>query len=131
MKKYVMIFSIVVIILCVAVFQNNRMKDSRNETQYPKSSDYAVDNSTSSSVTNNYSYSKSETTIQNKYDSLTNSEKKKICEYIQERYDYYDSIYGGYSGDIYSDTIFQEASEKYGLTVEELNIIWMKMYTYD
>lgn len=95
MKKYVLILSIVVVILCVAVYQNNRMKNSSNETQFPKSSDYAVDNSTSSSVTSNYSYSKSETTAQNKYDSLTNSEKKKICEYIQGRYDYYDSIYGG------------------------------------
>lgn len=65
-----------------------------------------------------------------KYNSLTNSEKKEICDYIQSRYDYYDSISGGYSGDKYSDTIWQEASSKYGLTESQISIIWMNRYGY-
>lgn len=69
-------------------------------------------------------------TKENKYNSLTNSDKKKICEYIQERYDYYDSVNGGYSGDKYSDTIMQEAASKYGLTVSQIEIIWMNLYSY-
>lgn len=67
---------------------------------------------------------------EDKYNSLTNSDKKEICEYIQERYDYYDSVNGGYSGDKYSDTIMQEAADKYGLSVSQIDIIWMNMYSY-
>ncbi|MBR4723449.1 MAG: hypothetical protein IK072_01780, partial [Clostridia bacterium] len=65
-----------------------------------------------------------------KYNSLTNSEKKAICDYIQSRYDYYDSISGGYAGDKYSNKIWQEAAKKYGLTEDQISIIWMNMYQY-
>lgn len=67
---------------------------------------------------------------EDKYSSLTNSEKKKICEYIESRYEYYDNLNGGYAGDKYSDTIMEEAAKKYGLTVTQIEIIWMKMYSY-
>lgn len=67
---------------------------------------------------------------ENKYNSLTNSEKKAIGNYIQSRYDYYDRLNGGYSGDKYSDTIMQEAANKYGLTVSQIKIIWMNYYNY-
>ena len=75
------------------------------------------------------SYSQAEEKT-DKYNSLTNSEKKAICDYIQSRYDYYDSISGGYAGDKYTDKIWQEASAKYGLTTSQLDIIWMNMYEY-
>lgn len=65
-----------------------------------------------------------------RYNNLTNSEKKEICEYIQSRYDYYDSVFGGDSGDTYSDKIWEEASAKYDLTTSQLDIIWMYMYEY-
>lgn len=65
-----------------------------------------------------------------KYYTLTNSEKKAICNYIQDRYDYYDSANGGYAGDKYSDTIMREAAKKYGITEEQAYIIWMNMYSY-
>lgn len=64
------------------------------------------------------------------YNSLSNADKKAICEYIQSRYDYYDSLNGGYAGDKYSDTIMEEAANKYGLSVSQIEIIWMKMYSY-
>lgn len=65
-----------------------------------------------------------------RYNNLTNSEKKEICEYIQSRYDYYDSISGGYAGDKYSAEIWKEATAKYDLTPSQLDIIWMYMYEY-
>lgn len=64
------------------------------------------------------------------YNNLSNADKKAICEYIQSRYDYYDSLNGGYAGDKYSDTIMEEAANKYGLSVSQIEIIWMKMYSY-
>ena len=67
---------------------------------------------------------------ENNYNSLTKSEKKAICNYIQSRYDYYDSLNGGYSGDKYSDEIMRDAAERYGLTVDQIKIIWMNMYSY-
>lgn len=69
-------------------------------------------------------------TQQDSYNSLTNSDKKAICKYIQSRYDYYDKINGGYSGDKYSDTIMQEAANKYNLTVSQIKVIWMNSYSY-
>ena len=65
-----------------------------------------------------------------KYNNLSNNDKKKICDYIQSRYDYYDSIAGSYSGDKYTDIIWQEAEEKYNLTETQIDIIWMNMYSY-
>lgn len=67
---------------------------------------------------------------EHKYSNLTNKEKKEICEYIESRYEYYDNLNGGYSGDKYSDTIMEEAAQKYGLTVTQIEIIWMNMYSY-
>lgn len=67
---------------------------------------------------------------EDKYNSLTNKEKKEICGYIESRYEYYDKLNGGYSGDKYSDIIMEEAAKKYGLTVTHIEIIWMKMYSY-
>lgn len=68
--------------------------------------------------------------VVDKYYTLTNSDKKAICNYIQDRYDYYDSINGGYAGDKYSDTIMREAATKYGISEEQAYIIWMNMYSY-
>lgn len=67
---------------------------------------------------------------EDKYSSLTNKEKKEICQYIESRYEYYDKLNGGYSGDKYSDTIMEETAKKYGLTVTQIEIIWMNMYSY-
>ena len=64
------------------------------------------------------------------YNSLTKSEKKEICNYIQERYNYYDAINGGKSGNKYSDIIMQEAADKYNLSVTQIGIIWANLYSY-
>lgn len=66
---------------------------------------------------------------QDRYNNLTNAEKKEICNYIQSRYYYYDSISSG-KGAQYSDTVWKEATEKYNLTDTQISIIWMNMYNY-
>lgn len=65
-----------------------------------------------------------------KYSDLHTKEKKCICDWIQGQYDKYDAIEGKYSGDKYSDSIFQDAEELFGLSHDELSVIWMKQYDY-
>jgi hypothetical protein len=67
---------------------------------------------------------------EDRYNALTDRDKKKICDFIDERYAYYDSISGGYAGDKYSDTIWKEASEKFQLSESHISIIWMNKYKY-
>ena len=64
------------------------------------------------------------------YDDLGYSDKKCICDWIQEQYDRYDKSAGQYTGDRYSDTIFSDAAELFGLSDSELKVIWMKKYDY-
>lgn len=64
------------------------------------------------------------------YGDLTTAEKKCICDWVQNQYDKYDSVNGKYTGDKYSDLIFSEAEKLFGLSQEELKIIWMKKYEY-
>ncbi len=75
-------------------------------------------------------YCETHNTTDKRYGSLTDSNKKSICYYIEGRYDYYDSINNGYAGDKYSDKIMQEAASKYGITSEQAYIIWMNYYSY-
>ena len=63
------------------------------------------------------------------YNSLTNAQKKEICKYIQSRFDYYGKL-DGTSGGKYTDTVWKETCEKYGLTESQVDIIWMNMYSY-
>lgn len=60
---------------------------------------------------------------------LTDSEKRAICRFIEQRYEHYDENNGNYSGDKYSDIIMQEAADKYGITAEEAYTIWTKYYS--
>lgn len=67
---------------------------------------------------------------QKNFDDLSISEKRCICEWIEAQYNKYDRIAGKYTGDIHSDTIWAEASELFGLSDTEINLIWMKQYDY-
>jgi len=49
----------------------------------------------------------------------------EIKKYVQSRYDHYDNIAGGYSGDKYTNTIFQETATKFGITKEEVEMVWV------
>ena len=60
--------------------------------------------------------------------NLTKEEKEAICQEIESLYNYYDDKEGSYSGDKYSDTIFAKVSDKYSISVEDLNTIWAFRY---
>lgn len=62
------------------------------------------------------------------YRSLTKSQMLTVIYWIEERYEYYDKIYGKYSGDRYTETIFSEAAERYNKTKSEIRWIWNKSY---
>ncbi len=78
----------------------------------------------------NYQQHNEATSKQNNYDTMTTSEKKRICEYIQSRYDYYDRLEGRQTGDKYSDQIWQEVMDNYGLEEWQVSVIWMNYYSY-
>lgn len=60
-----------------------------------------------------------------KHKELINNEKRQeIKDWIENRYNYYDKLEGKYCGDKYTNTIFNEASEKYGFTYQEISNIW-------
>lgn len=66
---------------------------------------------------------------QKQVEELTYSEKQAICNWIESQYTLYDIYSGGYSGDKYSDEIFDLASQVFNISVEDLDIIWMKRYS--
>lgn len=52
----------------------------------------------------------------------------KICAYMLDRYDYYDMINGGYAGDQYTDQVFRDAMNHFGISYDEVSDAW---YDYD
>lgn len=60
-----------------------------------------------------------------KLKSLTVEDKKEIHRFIEGRYDYYDKQDGKDTGDKYSDTIWKEASDEFGLAESTISTIWM------
>ena len=64
---------------------------------------------------------------ENKNDSInkiTDAQRTTIKNWINNRYDYYDNIEGQYTGDKYTETIFNEAADEFGYTYEEISNIW-------
>jgi len=47
-----------------------------------------------------------------------------IYRWIDARYDYYDKLYGDGSGDKYTEIVFKDAGDKFGITPEEALKIW-------
>lgn len=129
MRKIISIFSVIlttIFILCSCnATEDEKITTTNTTTQKTTNTTYTA-TTKKNTYTHNYTTSKSK----DKYSSLTNSEKKAICEYIEGRYEYYDNINGGYAGDKYSDRIMQEAATRYGLTTTQIEIIWMNMYSY-
>jgi|GEM_PF-3102620 len=52
--------------------------------------------------------------------------KVRIYKWVENRYDYYDEKEGGYAGDKYSDTILDEAAEKFEVSSE---FVFTKVWT--
>lgn len=62
------------------------------------------------------------------YSSLSDEQKLTIIYWIENRYEYYDDIAGGYAGDKYTKTIFNEAAERYNKTYYQIDSIWSEAY---
>lgn len=50
-----------------------------------------------------------------------------IWQYCQNRWDYYDALEGGYSGDKYTEQVFIDAGNKFGISATEARRIWDKV----
>jgi hypothetical protein len=53
--------------------------------------------------------------------------EKKIWQYCMDRWEYYDIIEGEYSGDKYTDNVFQDAVNEFGMTSQEIKTVWEKV----
>ena len=64
--------------------------------------------------------------IQSKKSALTMSasEKSEVKAYINDRYEYYDKMSGGYAGDKYTETIWKETADKFGISTTDVDMIW-------
>lgn len=70
------------------------------------------------------------TPIAQKYgEELSYSEKKAISNWIESKYKLYDLYDGEYTGDKYSDELFELAAQTFNVPIEDLKIIWMDAYT--
>lgn len=73
-----------------------------------------------------YSLDSEEEQVKNEeYDNLTIKQRADIIEYIYGRYEYYDSQESKPTGDKYSDTIWEEASEEFGLSESTISLVWV------
>ncbi|MCD8007532.1 MAG: hypothetical protein LUF68_01085 [Clostridiales bacterium] len=50
--------------------------------------------------------------------------KVEVYQWIEDRYEYYDSKDGKYTGDKYTDTIFSEAASHFGVSESKIKEIW-------
>lgn len=58
--------------------------------------------------------------------TMSDDEKADVKWWIEQRYDYYDRVAGKYSGEKYTDIIFEEAAFAYGITVTDVYMVWQK-----
>lgn len=114
MKKFK--FSLIVICICIPIcFSLVGCSISNNSTNTPE--------------TKNHTYQSDLDIIKKTdYSDLTKSQMLTIIRWIENRYEYYDSIEGKYLGDKYTQTIFNEAADRYNKTSAEISKIWDKSY---
>lgn len=58
--------------------------------------------------------------------TMSSSEKASVKKYIEERYEYYDSIAGKYSGDKYKDQVWSDTAKKFGISETDVTMIWQE-----
>ena len=115
---------IVAIAITVSLCSNIFNELTRNKSSISDQTTETVNNSITVSTNTNTN------TNANAYENLTNAEKKRICEYIQGRYDYYDDLEGRDTGDKYSDRIWKDVMKKYDLEEWQVTSIWNNYYSY-
>lgn len=73
----------------------------------------------------NYSKTTSTTTTETKEDKESISYRVKVFKFIEERYEYYDKLDKKYTGDKYSEKIWQETESKFNITKEFIDTkVW-------
>jgi hypothetical protein len=55
------------------------------------------------------------------------SKEEHIWKYCMDRWEHYDNIEGGYSGDKYTKNVFQDAATEFNITNVEAENIWNKV----
>lgn len=55
------------------------------------------------------------------------SEEEQIWRYCRDRWEYYDRLEGGYSGDKYTEDVFRDAATRFNITSSEAERIWGKV----
>jgi len=68
---------------------------------------------------------------QDTYSQMSNEDKAIVIDFIEQRYEYYDRIADTYSGDKYTNRIWDEASSVFGLSEAQLDIIWYDQSVWD
>ncbi len=87
--------ALILIIVMIFLLSNGDTKNDKYYSSIPQVSkveeyNSLKDNTSDKTYNSNSGSTQTETDIpKDKYSSLTNSEKKAICEYIEDRYDYY------------------------------------------
>ena len=55
------------------------------------------------------------------------SKEEEIWKYCRDRWEYYDRLEGDYSGDKYTENVFQDAAVRFNITSSEAKRIWEKV----
>lgn len=53
--------------------------------------------------------------------------EEAVWQYCMDRWDYYDALEGGYSGDKYTEQVFIDAGNEFGISASEAERIWDKV----
>ncbi len=61
------------------------------------------------------------------YESLSQSDKKKIKEFIESKYEHYDKKDSKYTSDKYTKLIWKETAQKYGISQAHVDYIWSEL----
>lgn len=56
--------------------------------------------------------------------SKLSDREEEIWQYCMDRWEYYDDLEGGYSGDKYTEEVFKDASNEFGITASEAENTW-------
>ena len=53
--------------------------------------------------------------------------EEEVWQYCMNRWEYYDRLEGGYAGDKYTNQVFKDAGNKFGISATKAKEIWDKV----